>query len=189
MSAPPYDPSLTEIDSVWSDDGGVTWSQNKAALGWDAIGLHVLSPSVVVGPGQTIFTYQIIDDVTEASVWRFQDRLHGGKWSDEVDLTFDTDYERAKELMVAAASETTPDIISETGQSPFIRVEFLEWGILVRLRYNTVPMRRQEISTDIIERLLVKFRKEYPRVKFAIPATNIRYRPEETGEGDAVEIA
>ena len=92
MSAPPYDPSLTEIDSVWSDDGGVTWSQNKAALGWDDNGLHVLSPSVVVGPGQTIVTYQIIDDVTEASIWRFQDRLHGGKWSDEVDLTFDTDY-------------------------------------------------------------------------------------------------
>ena len=101
-----------------------------------------------------------------------------------VRLTFDCDWERAKELMVAAAREVTADIIKKTGEEPFVRAEFLEYGILVRLRYNTIPMRRQEISTDIIEKLLASFRAEYPRVKFAIPSTYIRYEPVGGGRTD-----
>ena len=99
-----------------------------------------------------------------------------------VRLTFDCDWERAKELMLVAAKEGTADIIKETGEEPFIRAEFLEYGVLVRLRYNTVPVRRQEISTNIIEKLLASFRAEYPKVKFAIPATYIRHQPVGSGE-------
>jgi small-conductance mechanosensitive channel len=95
-----------------------------------------------------------------------------------VRLTFDSDWERAKEIMIAAAQEVTSDIIEKTGQTPFIRAEFLDWGILVRLRYNTIPAKRQELSTYIIERLLRDFGKEYPRVRFATPSQSIRYRPE-----------
>jgi len=95
-----------------------------------------------------------------------------------VRLTFDSDWERAKEIMIAAAKRVTEDIVAKTGQEPFIRCEFLDWGVMVRLRYNTVPARRQEISTDIIEILLKEFGREYPRVRFAMPAQNIRYRPD-----------
>jgi len=95
-----------------------------------------------------------------------------------VRLTFDSDWERAKEIMIAAAKEVTAEIIVKTGQDPFIRAEFLDWGILVRLRYNTIPAKRQELSTYIIERLLRDFGKEYPRVRFATPSQSIRYRPE-----------
>lgn len=95
-----------------------------------------------------------------------------------VRLTFDSDWERAKEIMIAAAQEVTSDIVAKTGQAPFIRAEFLDWGILVRLRYQTVPAKRQELSTYIIERLLRDFGKEYPRVRFATPSQTIRYRPE-----------
>lgn len=95
-----------------------------------------------------------------------------------VRLTFDSDWERAKMIMVAAAKEITGDIVRETGQEPFIRAEFLDWGVMVRLRYNTIPAKRQEISTNIIEILLREFRKEYPGVRFAIPATSVRYRPD-----------
>ena len=94
-----------------------------------------------------------------------------------VRLTFDADWERAKELMLQAAKEITADIIAETGQEPFIRCEFLEYGVLARLRYNTVPTRRQDISTQIIEKLLASFGAEYPRVRFAIPASHIEYKP------------
>lgn len=104
-----------------------------------------------------------------------------------VRLTFDSDWERAKSILISAAQEVTADIIKETGQIPFIRAEFLDWGLMVRLRYNTIPAQRQEISTYIIERVLAGFRGEYPRVKFAIPSTNVRYRPDEgvTARGDA----
>ena len=101
-----------------------------------------------------------------------------------VRVTFGCDWERAKELMIAAAKEATADIIKETGQEPFIRCEFLEWGILTRLRYQTIPTRRQEISSNIVERLLASFREEYPRVEFAIPSTRIRYQPARTGQTD-----
>lgn len=95
-----------------------------------------------------------------------------------VRLTFDSDWDRAKEIMVAAAQEVTADIIAKTAQSPFVRAEFLDWGILVRLRYNTIPAKRQELSTYIVERLLRDFGKEYPRVRFATPSQTIRYRPD-----------
>jgi small-conductance mechanosensitive channel len=95
-----------------------------------------------------------------------------------VRLTFDSNWERAKEIMIEAATDVTSDIIAKTGKAPFIRAEFLDWGILVRLRYNTVPAKRQELSTYIIERLLRDFGKEYPYVRFATPSQTIRYRPD-----------
>ena len=100
-----------------------------------------------------------------------------------VRLTFDSDWNRAKEIMIAAAKEVTKDIIAKTGQDPFIRCEFLDWGVLVRLRYNTIPAKRQELSTYIIEILLREFGKEFPRVRFAVPSQNIRYRPDVRSEG------
>ena len=99
-----------------------------------------------------------------------------------VRLTFDSDWNRAKEIMIAAAGEVTKDIIAKTGEAPFIRAEFLDWGILVRLRYKTIPAKRQELSTYIIEILLREFGKEYPRVRFATPAQTVRYRPD-AGDG------
>jgi len=95
-----------------------------------------------------------------------------------VRLTFDSDWNRAKEIMIAAASEVTKDIIDKTGTQPFIRAEFLDWGVLVRLRYNTIATKRQELSTYIIEILLREFGKEFPNVRFAIPSQSIRYRPD-----------
>ena len=106
-----------------------------------------------------------------------------------VRLTFDSDWERAKEIMIAAAKEVTRDIIAKTGEDPFIRAEFIDWGILVRLRYNTVPARRQELSTYIIEILLREFGKEFPRVRFAVPSQNIRYRPDTGFIGSAGETS
>jgi small-conductance mechanosensitive channel len=99
-----------------------------------------------------------------------------------VRLTFDSDWERAKDIMIAAAREVTKEIMDEAGTEPFIRAEFLDWGVLVRLRYSTIPAKRQELSTYIIEILLREFGKEYPRVKFAVPASNVRYKLENAQE-------
>lgn len=106
-----------------------------------------------------------------------------------VRLTFDSDWERAKEIMIAAASDVTKDIIAKTGEQPFIRAEFLDWGILARLRYNTIATKRQELSTYIIEILLREFGKEYPGVRFAIPSQSIRYRADVGNVGLSDEVA
>jgi small-conductance mechanosensitive channel len=98
-----------------------------------------------------------------------------------VRLTFDSDWELAKKLTIEAASQATAEIIEKTGQEPFIRAEFLDWGILIRLRFNTIPVRRQEISTTVIELLLKSFRANYPKIRFAIPSSNVRYRRDDDG--------
>ena len=105
-----------------------------------------------------------------------------------VRMTFDSDWERAKEIMLAAATEVTREIIAETDTAPFIRAEFLDWGVLARLRYNTIPAKRQELSTYIVEILMRDFGKEYPRVKFAVPASNIRYKLDEPGGKEQVNV-
>jgi small-conductance mechanosensitive channel len=92
-----------------------------------------------------------------------------------VRLSFNADWDLAKKLMIEAAREGTKELMAETDSEPFLRAEFLDWGILVRLRYQTDPVRRQEISTNVIELLLKKFKANYPAVSFAIPSSRVHY--------------
>jgi len=96
-----------------------------------------------------------------------------------VRLTFDSEYESARDVMLTAAREVTADVIAQTQQEPFIRVEFFDAGVLARVRYQVEPARRQEVSSAITERILAGFRRHYPRVKYCIPQSVIRYRWEE----------
>ena len=70
-----------------------------------------------------------------------------------------------------------------------LRAEFLDWGVLIRLRYQTIPARRQEISTQVVEAVLLAIRAEYPRIRFAMPTTNIRYRPDTGIEAGGPAVA
>jgi small-conductance mechanosensitive channel len=97
-----------------------------------------------------------------------------------VRLTFDSDWDRAKEILLQAAREVTDEIIRETGQEPFIRCEFFDAGVLARLRYQTIPARRQELSSRIVERVLHAFKDAFPDVKFCFPHSVVRYRLEGT---------
>ena len=96
-----------------------------------------------------------------------------------VRLTFDSDYDLAKQIMLAAAREVTAPVVQETRQEPFIRAEFFDAGILVRLRYQAEATKRQETSTRITEKVLAGFREHYPRLKYCIPQSVVRYRWEE----------
>jgi len=103
-----------------------------------------------------------------------------------VRLTFDSDYELARSIMLEAATTVTAEIIADTSKDPFIRAEFFDAGVLVRLRYQSIPARRQELSSLIVERVLAGFKKNYPRVKYCYPRSAIRYRWEDDA-GDAAE--
>ena len=96
-----------------------------------------------------------------------------------VRLTFDTDYELAKQIMLDAARQATAEIIEQTKQEPFIRCEFFDAGVLVRLRYQSIPARRQDISSQIVERVLKGFKEHYPMVKYCYPRSVVRYRWED----------
>ena len=135
--------------------------------GEEPSGRGVLIPNAILF-GQVIMNYS----------------LEAGFMLDEVPvrLTFDSNYELAKQIMLDAAREVTADIIQQSGQEPFIRCEFFDAGVLVRLRYQSIPARRQEISSDIVERLLAGFREHYPAVKYCFPRSVVRYRWEEAQE-------
>jgi len=157
------------IASITGDVTGITLTHVILNQVGGSIGGEEKSGRGILIPNAILFQHVIINYTLEQEFML-----------DEVPvrITFDSNWERAKEIMIAAAQEVTADIIAKTGQSPFIRAEFLDWGILVRLRYNTIPAKRQELSTYIIERLLRDFGKEYPFVRFATPSQTIRYRPE-----------
>jgi len=96
-----------------------------------------------------------------------------------VRVSFDSDVDLAKEIMMEAAVKVTKDIIDQTGNQPFFRAEFYDAGVLVRLRYQTIPAERQRISSEIVDHVLKGFKEKYPAVKFGLPSSFIRYRSEE----------
>jgi small-conductance mechanosensitive channel len=96
-----------------------------------------------------------------------------------VRITFDSDYEVAKKIMLEAAKEVMSDVIRDTKQEPFIRAEFFEAGLILRLRYQTIPSRRQEFSSLIVEKILQGIKASYPAVKYCFPQSVVHYRWED----------
>ena len=78
--------------------------------------------------------------------------------------------------------------IEETGFEPSIRCEFYDHGVLIRLRFQTVPAERQLISTQIVRGILNRFKTEYDKVKFCYPHSVIRYRQDEDGDDREAEM-
>ncbi|MBN1351801.1 mechanosensitive ion channel family protein [candidate division KSB1 bacterium] len=93
-------------------------------------------------------------------------------------LTYESDYSTAENILVRAATAVTKDIIEATGQKPFIRSEFTDYGVRIRLRYQTLAVDRQRISSDIVRIIFEDFRKN-AAVEFCYPHTEILYRPKD----------
>ena len=68
-------------------------------------------------------------------------------------LTYHSDIRRAEQIMCEQAAETTADICTETGESPYVRFEFIASGVVAKLRYRVEAVRRQSTSTLIVERI------------------------------------
>jgi small-conductance mechanosensitive channel len=98
-----------------------------------------------------------------------------------VRVTFDSDWDLAKQIGLRAAREATKDTIADTKQEPYIRCEFIDAGMYMRVRYQTEPPKRQETSSIISESILREFKKNYDRVKFSYPHSVVAYRPEKSG--------
>jgi len=92
-----------------------------------------------------------------------------------VRITYESDWSKAEELLIQAAREVTSDIIAKTGAQPFIRAEFLDVGILMRLRYQARAVERQRISSDIVRRVYQLF-AQHPEVQFCYPRSEVYYK-------------
>lgn len=99
-----------------------------------------------------------------------------------VRLTFDSDHELAEKLCIATVHEVTPEIIRDTGFEPHVRNELYESGVLLRVRYQTVPANRQEISSKITHRILNAFKGNYEKVRFCYPHSVVRYWPNDSDD-------
>ena len=75
-------------------------------------------------------------------------------------LTYRSDISRSEQIMCQEATEFTADICAETGESPYVRFEFIPSGILAKLRYRVLAVERQRVSTQIIERIFTRFGHE-----------------------------
>jgi len=85
-----------------------------------------------------------------------------------VRIAHDSKWDVAEKILIDAAYEVTKDIIKETRRQPFIRADFIDWGIYMRLRYYARPVDRQEISTNITKIICREFAKS-EEVRFAYP--------------------
>lgn len=96
-----------------------------------------------------------------------------------VRVTFESDWELAKKIGLEAARTVTKDIIAENKQEPYIRCEFIDAGMYMRVRYYTEPAKRQETSSNITEYILREFKKYPDRVRFCYPHSVVSYRPDD----------
>ena len=81
-------------------------------------------------------------------------------------LTYRSDITRAEEIMCQQAVEVTAEICQETGESPYVRFEFIPSGVVGKLRYRVGAVNRQSTSTLIVERISKAFRHE-EQIEFA----------------------
>ena len=75
-------------------------------------------------------------------------------------LTYRSDITRAEQIMCEQAAEITADICAETGESPYVRFEFIPSGVVAKLRYRVLPVKRQATSTLIVERISTRLNCE-----------------------------
>lgn len=92
-------------------------------------------------------------------------------------LTYHSDIRRAEQILCEQAAEVTADICAETGESPYVLFEFIPSGVVAKLRYQVLAVRRQEISTLIVERVFEQFNRE-ETIQFAYIKNEIQLIPQ-----------
>ena len=103
---------------------------------------------------------------------------------DEVvlNLTFESDLDEAERICLEAARQVIGEIIEDTGQQPFIRAELMDWGLRIRLRYQTLATDRQKISSEIAQIVFREFARN-EKVEFSYPHSEVLHRPKSGGPG------
>ena len=91
-----------------------------------------------------------------------------------VRVSYDSDYQLAEQTLINCAAEVTQEIIEETGQTPFIRAEFFDSGVFMRLRYQSIAVERQRISSDIVGKIVEAFGQS-DQLGFAYPRGSFEY--------------
>lgn len=121
----------------------------------DPIGRDILIPNAM------LFSQVAINYTVKARSAFFLDEV-------VVRLTYDSDWDTAEEILMAAARQVTGKVIAETGQQPYVRSDIWDYGILMRLRFMTMAKDRPRITHEIVKSIF-KNMQGNSRVDMAIP--------------------
>lgn len=92
-----------------------------------------------------------------------------------VRVSYDSDYKLAEQTLIDCAQEVTQEIIEDTGEVPEVRAEFFDSGVRMRLRYQSIAVDRQKISTEIVAGVVAAFSAS-DELGFAYPHSAIEYK-------------
>ena len=92
-------------------------------------------------------------------------------------LTYLSDITRAEQILCEQAAEVTADICEEIGESPYVLFEFIPSGMVAKLRYRVLAVKRQVISTLIVERIFEHLNRENT-IQFAYIKNEVQLIPQ-----------
>jgi small-conductance mechanosensitive channel len=121
----------------------------------EAVGRRILFPNAMLFQ-QVVINYTVVPDAPYML--------------DEVviRITYDSSWEQAEKILLNAAWEVTRDIIEATGEHPYIRSELYDYGVYLRLRYQTRVKDRAETAYEIEKKVFEEIQRD-PTVDIAIP--------------------
>lgn len=121
----------------------------------EAVGRHILVPSAM------LFSQVVINFTVKQEAAYMLDEV-------VVRITYDSKLEEAERILLNAARDVTRDIIATTGSEPYIRSDFWDYGLLLRLRFQTKVKDRARISYEINNHIMQAI-QHTPSVDLAIP--------------------
>lgn len=121
----------------------------------EAVGRHILVPNAM------LFSQVVINYTVKQEAAYMLDEV-------VVRITYDSKLEEAERILLEAANKVTADIIAATGSQPYIRSDFWEYGMLLRLRYQTRVKDRARLAYEINKQIMQAVKKT-PSVDLAIP--------------------
>ena len=137
-------PMYTVLDQV----GGTIGSE-------EAVGRFILVPNAM------LFSQVVINYTVRQEMAYMLDEV-------VVRITYDSDWDEAERILLNAAAEITRDTIIITGVQPYIRSDLYDYGVYLRLRYQTRVKDRAEIAYNINKRIFEDLQRT-PSVDIAIP--------------------
>lgn len=137
-------PMYTMLDQV----GGTIASE-------EAVGRYILVPNPLLF-SQVVINYT----VAQESPYMLDEAI--------IRITYDSNWQSAEQILLNAAHKITGDIIEATGVQPYIRADTYDYGVYLRLRYQTRVQDRAEIQYEITRRIFSDLQEDRS-VDLAIP--------------------
>ena len=124
-------------------------------VGEEAVGRYILVPNPLLF-SQVVINYTVLQE----SPYMLDEAI--------IRITYDSNWQRAEEILLTAARKITGDIILATGVEPYIRADTYDYGVFMRLRYQCRVQDRAEIQYEITKRIFSDLQEDRS-VDLAIP--------------------